>query len=111
MKTKRKKYRGGMRPQTPSSRSISRGRGSSRGRARSRGRGRSRSISRGPRQQNPLKPIDSADFQHVDEVAMNVFRNTRDIKRIMVDLNRIKEILKIQPYFHNPNVNIQEVNG
>jgi len=98
MKTKRKKkHRGGMDP----GRSLSRSRSSRRSRSR---RGR-------PRLQTPRRPINKEDFQHVDEVAMNVFRNTRDIKKIMADLVRIKMFLNIPPSHSVPNINIQEVDG
>ena len=97
-----KKQKGGME-------SLRRSRSRSGSRARSRSRPRARSRSRGGRARNP---IDQDLFQHVDPIAMNVYRNTQAIQKIMKDLNRIKEALNIQePSPELPDVVPQEVDG
>jgi len=97
-----KKQKGGME-------SLRRSRSRSGSRARSRSRPRARSRSRGGRARNP---IDQDLFQHVDPIAMNVYRNTQAIQKIMKDLNRIKEALNIQePSPELADVVPQEVDG
>src|SRR6056300_1484007 len=100
-----KKQKGGME-------SLRRSRSRSESRARSRRRPRARSRSRAPSRGRARNPIDQDLFQHVDPIAMNVYRNTQAIQKIMKDLNRIKEALNIQePYPELPDVVPQEVDG
>lgn len=102
-----KKQKGGM-----ESLRRSRSRSGSRARSRSRPRARSRSRSRAPSRGRARNPIDQDLFQHVDPIAMNVYRNTQAIQKIMKDLNRIKEALNIQePSPELLDVVPQEVDG
>ena len=99
-----KRQKGGMN----SSRSRSRPRSHSRARSNSRARSRSRAPSRG----RARNPIDQELFQHVDPIAMNVYRNTQAIQKIMKDINRIKEALNIsEPPPELQDVVPQEVDG
>jgi len=100
-----KKQKGGME-------SSRRSRSRSGSRARSRSRPRARSRSRAPSRGRARNPIDQDLFQHVDPIAMNVYRNTQAIQKIMKDLNRIKEALNIpQEPPERPDVVPQEVDG
>jgi len=100
-----KKQRGGME-------TLRRSRSRSGSRARSRSRPRARSRSRAPSRGRARNPIDQDLFQHVDPIAMNVYRNTQAIQKIMKDLNLIKEALNIQePSPELPDVVPQEVDG
>ena len=84
----------------------------SRSRARSRSRPRSRTRAPNRSRQSPRNPINEELFQHVDPIAMNVYRNTQEIQKIMKELNRIKRALNIpeQPA-ETQNVVPQEVDG
>ena len=95
-----KRQKGGM---NSSSRSRSRARSRSGDRSRSRARSRSR--------QPPRSPIDENLFQHVDPIAMNVFRNTQAIQKIMVELDYIKRVLNVPAPITGQNVEPQEVDG
>ena len=85
-----KRQKGGM---ESSRRTRSRPRSRSRARSRSSARSRSRASSRD--RQSPRTPINEELFQHVDPIAMNVYRNTQAIQKIMKDLNIIKRALNI----------------
>ena len=77
---------------------------------RSRARSRSRASSRS--RQSPRTPINEELFQHVDPIAMNVYRNTQAIQKIMKDLNIIKRALNIPEQGpERPIVVPQEVDG
>lgn len=100
-----KKQKGGM---ESSRRSRSRTGSRSRARSRSRAGSRSRASSRG----RPRNPIDQELFQHVDPIAMNVYRNTQAIQKIMKELNYIKRALNIpEQGSERPDVVPQEVDG
>lgn len=102
-----KKQRGGM---ESSRRSRSRMGSRSRGRSRSRNRSRPRAPSRS--RQSPRQQIDQDLFQHVDPIAMNVYRNTEAIQKIMKELNHIKKALNIPEISsRRPDVVPQEVDG
>ena len=95
-----KRQKGGM---DSSSRTSSRARTRKRARSRTRARSRSR--------QPPRTPIDENLFQHVDPIAMNVFRNTQAIQKIMVELDYIKRVLNVHGPRHEPSAEPQEVDG
>ena len=95
MKTHKKKQKGGMNS-------------TSKSRSRSRGRPRSKNT---PRVKTPMGPIDQNYFQNVDEVGMNVYKNTMDIQKIIEDLNYIKIFLKIPQSRPKGNHIPQEVDG
>lgn len=102
-----KKQRGGM---ESSRRSRSRMGSRSRGRSRSRTRSRSRAPSRS--RQNPRGPINEELFQHVDPIAMDIYRNKQAIQKIMRELNSIKKALNIPEQLpRSPDVVPQEVDG
>jgi len=100
-----KKQKGGME-------SSRRSRSRSGSRARSRSRPRARSRSRAPSRGRARNPIDQDLFQHVDPIAMNVYRNTQAIQKIIKDLNIIKRALNIPEQGpERPDVVPQEVDG
>ena len=107
-----KRQKGGMNSSRSSSRPRSRSRPRSHSRARSRSRPRSHSRARSRSRQSPRNPIDQELFQQVDPIAMNVYRNTQAIQKIMKELNYIKRALNIpEPPPEVPDVVPQEVDG